>query len=34
MLVHGKYSISAVDVGREGFMKALDQVVAVARKGK
>ena len=34
MLVHGRYSISAENAGRDGFMKAVDQVVEVARKAK
>jgi protein dithiol oxidoreductase (disulfide-forming) len=34
MLVHGRYAISAEQAGREGFMKAVDQVVEVARKQK
>ncbi len=34
MLVHGRYAISADQAGREGFMKAVDQVVEVARKQK
>ena len=34
MLVQGRYSISAEQAGRDGFMKAVDQVVEVARKKK
>lgn len=34
MLVHGRYSISAESAGRDGFMKAVDQVLDVARKNK
>jgi thiol:disulfide interchange protein DsbA len=34
MLVQGRYSISAEQAGRDGFMKAVDQVVEVARKSK
>jgi thiol:disulfide interchange protein DsbA len=32
MLVNGRYAISAEQAGRDGFMKAVDQVVAIARK--
>ncbi len=34
MLVHGRYVISAELAGRDGFMKAVDQVVEFARKQK
>jgi protein dithiol oxidoreductase (disulfide-forming) len=34
MLVHGRYSISAEQAGRDGFFKAVDQVVGQARKQK
>lgn len=34
MLVQGRYSISAEQAGREGFMKVVDQVVEIARKKK
>jgi thiol:disulfide interchange protein DsbA len=34
MLVHGRYSISAEQAGRAGLMKAVDQVVEIARKNK
>jgi protein dithiol oxidoreductase (disulfide-forming) len=34
MLVQGRYSISAEQAGRAGFMKAVDQVIEIARKQK